>query len=849
MLRLPNIHFDRISFLLGFLAATLFWWFIARARPLLPILGEQIRRSIQAFRQRNLAGAEEYLRRETVRRAQRSHAAAALFALDEVLIEPHLMAPPAFQEPDEPPLSIPIAAQVLPYLPDWPELTANLGAPTLSLAQALENGCHIAVVGQPGSGKTVALAHLASLLAQRDPSAGKLQGVLPLLLHAMDLDPSLSEGQDPRQNLIKAVASQGNIVSQPQVTRFLKTTFAQPGRKPVLILDGLDELAPEPLSAVSRYLEALLAVQPDLQIVTSASAQYVDGLTRIGFIPLGMAAWSLQQRAAFTQRWGRLWTEQLLPDVRKHFNVLDTDPRLIERWLLSEVSCKSPFEWTLKVWAAYAGDLNGAGMSHLLDTYIARILPEATFHPALQEAAHQYIQYNTSGMDYDALEKLLTAFQPDQPLSVASDDASPIAEAVTETPKRKKRRLTKEVMTTQGERILDGLVRGGLLLDHTGSRLRFSSPVVLGYLASARLTNEETEAVVHDLKWDAGIQSLRFSAVCGGAGPWLAQILQNQTPPLFNRLLIAARWLSDAPPQAEWRTYLLRQMAALLQQETVPAGVRARFTAAFVTAREPSALKLFKQLLLSRSVVVRQNAVMGCAALGGPALADDFLAMLADSDAQVRKTACLALASLPGENALRTVVDILMQGDEEIRQTAAEALAQRPGEGQQVLQEAVAVDDLLARHAAVFGLMQVREDWARQLLEKVAVEDAQWIVRNAAAQALESFQQSNPFVPRPLPAPAESAWLLAFASKLGQGVRPDQPATSILLTALRSGTLEEQIGALSYLRTQADEGVIGVIYHVLYSNQAELQQQALTALWWILLSGVKIPNPTQFGLG
>lgn len=169
-MRFPDFQFDRVSFWLGFVAATLFWWILSTIRPMLPRLREQIRQAMQAFKQRNLAGAEEYLLRETLCRAQHMHLAASLFALDEIVITPRLVAPPPRVRPDSSDsTAVPIAAQVLPYLPDWPELTCPLGAPTITLAQAIQRGSPIAIIGQPGSGKTVALAHLAAQISRPAP--------------------------------------------------------------------------------------------------------------------------------------------------------------------------------------------------------------------------------------------------------------------------------------------------------------------------------------------------------------------------------------------------------------------------------------------------------------------------------------------------------------------------------------------------------------------------------------------------------------------------------------------------------------------------------------------------------
>ena len=101
MPRLPQI--DLLSFWLGFLVATLFWFLLSRMRPLLPAIRERFRLLIRSIRERNLQGANDYLRQETVRRAQRWHLANGLFALDDILLPPLLIAPPAPVDPDAAP--------------------------------------------------------------------------------------------------------------------------------------------------------------------------------------------------------------------------------------------------------------------------------------------------------------------------------------------------------------------------------------------------------------------------------------------------------------------------------------------------------------------------------------------------------------------------------------------------------------------------------------------------------------------------------------------------------------------------------------------------------------------------
>jgi HEAT repeat protein len=878
---MPRFPFtvDRLSFWLGFIAASLLWWLFLRIRPMFPQWREQIRQTISTISQRNLSGVEQYLRRETLRRAQRQHLAARLFSLDEVLIQPKLLVPPTGQDPTAAAPQLSIAGQYLPYLPDWPEIVAPLGAPTITPLQAIQTGRHLAFVGHAGSGRTVALAHLASQVARQDPTAGNYSSAVPLFAHALELDSTLLEGKDPLLNLIKVISGNASVVMQPQIPRFLQSVFLDKQRRVVLFLDGLDELAQTQLSEMLKFVSALIKKHPRLQVITTASAEYIDGLAKAHFYPLGIAAWNQSQRMALAKKWGELWTTQLVPEIKKQGPAVEIDTTLVQNWLMNEYAYASPLEWSLRLWGAYAGDLSGSSPMTILDAHLTRFLPKPSYIPALEELAHQMVLKTSASMGIAEMDHILSNFQVVMPTIPATGQAAPetdtpaaavtdaaadaismndedqLTEEANQSPEKKKpsKKDRRQKITSRGEEIVNALIDAGVLVEFANRQVRFASPVFLAFLAGMRTTPEEAAAMTRDLvkqlDWPIYPLVLQYNAACTENPEWIFTLLEGPVAPLFRNLLMAARWLRDAPANAGWRPHIMRVLVNLVQNETLPFGSRARVIAAFYLSGDPSTVKLLKQLLGSRSTTVRRAALLGCGALGAPQLISDILGMLADPEPSVRYTACLALAAIPSEAAFNAVVEILLSGDEEIRQASAEALAQIQPDGHKVLEEAITVEDLLTRRAAVYGLLQINEPWAQKALEKMAVEDGQWVVRNAAGQALDTLQQTTPLIPKSLPKPSESPWLITFASRLGMGLLPGQPATDVLLSVLKSGSVEEQIAALFYLREQADEGVIRSIYDLLYSGKEELQEPVLHALWWIAATGIKLPSPTQFGLG
>src|SRR5215211_8289916 len=156
---------DFLSFVIGFASGVLFTWLLSRVRPLLAQIREGVKERREVAQIRRTSGLEDNHRRIILRRAQGMHLASSLFSLDEILQEPRLIAPPARVEPGVVGIQEDIISQTLPYMPAWPELASIYRAPTIGIVEAIAGGSNIVITGAAGTGKTVALAHLASMAA------------------------------------------------------------------------------------------------------------------------------------------------------------------------------------------------------------------------------------------------------------------------------------------------------------------------------------------------------------------------------------------------------------------------------------------------------------------------------------------------------------------------------------------------------------------------------------------------------------------------------------------------------------------------------------------------------------
>lgn len=838
---------DPLSFFLGFIAASIFWLLVSRARPLWDEMRTGWAEQREAAQTRKTSSVEENHRRITLRRAQGMHLAAQLFALDEIIQEPLLIAPPPRVEPGSLSKFEDIISQTLPYLPTWPEIAAIYHAPTLTLSQALSGNSNIVIIGQPGVGKTVALAHLASLAANRSEKLEALKGVVPFLVHVADLKLPIIDPKDALTPLIEAASEHAPIFDLSRLPEFFKTTFKNGNA--LLLVDGFDEIPPESQQVITEYFKIVTQNYPKTRIVTSGAPEYLDGLIPSGFAPLALCAWSAQQNEKFMERWGQLWSQTIAMEAWAQSGPEQVDPLLLNVWLSADNANLSPLELTLKAWGAYAGDSLGPHVLEAIATHIRRIAPANTPLAALETLAMQAILNSQPVFDPRKAREWVKSFEvtDEKPESESAD--LPAAQETTEETKPKKGKKIEKVATpTSG--LLGKMAASGLLITYPNNKMRFAHLVFAGYLAGHALTNYNAEeTILNQPDWAGKYLAMRYFAANGDAGKLVQSMLEFSRLPMHRPLFAAARWLRDAPRNAPWRGKLFGTLAAIMQTEDIPLGLRGQAMAAFVFSNDPNTAILFRQFAASLSFELVRLAVLGSGAIRD-AKAVKVLENAMDAPSlSVRRAACMALVAIGTNDALESVAHTLLNGDEDIRRAAGEALANDPKEGHAMLRDGATLNDILLRRAVMYGLGRVKEAWAFETLQKTQVDDDQWVVRNAATEVLDAKASAASRAPRKLKAPSESPWLIEFAGKQGMGISPGVPATDILLQALKSGEAEYRLAALPYLKFTPNEGVITQLYNAMYKDDPELREAAYNTLWEIGASGAKLPHPSQYGFG
>ena len=148
--------------------------------------------------------------------------------------------------------------------------------------------------------------------------------------------------------------------------------------------------------------------------------------------------------------------------------------------------------------------------------------------------------------------------------------------------------------------------------------------------------------------------------------------------------------------------------------------------------------------------------------------------------------------------------------------------------------------NLLTRRASVFGLARIPEDWVDEIIQRVQLDDEQWVVRGAAAEVIDRRQNPPWKVQPPVKDVSELAWLQTFAQKEGTAVAPGRAALEMVRRALNQGSQEEKISALEAIVRVGGEELSLEIFQALSSNEAYLRDAAFEALWQLHAGGADI---------
>ena len=823
--KLPNL--DLLSFWLGFALATIFWLVILRISRLLP----RMRKSIAQNRQRKeleKTNSQEFgIRKFTLRQAQSSHLASAFFPLERTLIEPMLLALPenGIEESEE--QHSPKVFSILPYTPEVPELVADFPVREYSLSSVLITQPYICVSGQAGTGKTTALAAFASQLALNERTNTAV-GYLPLFLKYSEF---IHIEESPLACLVKYLLPNVKGLSRDSLEKII--THASTQGRLVVLVDGLDEFDRPNLETAVQWLHALQVELPESKIITTCNTYFTSGLESFGFNIFSLSAWGTEKRKTYLQRWQKAWAETLsgLPPEQIQQAKLRCERSAL--WLLQENKPFSPLELTLQVLLACSSATISPSSSHLYESYLTLVsggLLKPDGFKALARLAEQN-PYHTIEVD-QALSTLSS--NNDYVNNDLYEDRSDNGQGLK--PEITKNRFIKKPIAQE---ILDRLILNNFFLPIEDGRIQFCHLSFYSFLqADSNLNGSlpELQTVLQSSNHQIQYTFKSFSQFeLRKAIAWLDQ----DDHPLYRNLLIGSIWLKQTQPADPLRAEIFRRTALLLQDKSLPRSLKFRLLYPITQSKDPSIPSLLTIYRNHADAIIRQISAFGFGLLGDEKFVPILAELSRDSSIEVQQIACLSLGKIWSAAAQDALADVIFISDESTRAIACETLALHE-EGHQMLQEIIATDNYLARRAAISGLVMIDEPWVHEILEKLSVEDPQWIVRDTAIFALEHPSRFGGRTPEKLMPVLENPWTLLKAEEYHLELPSKHFPSELLFRILEKGTYSDQVIALKYLSVQPEQRLIEQLNALARQSDSMLRDEAINALFSLSKRGLDV---------
>lgn len=809
-------HFDLFSFWFGFALATIFWLVILRISRLLP----KMRKSMANNRERKAIERsftqEHEILKFMQRKAQTSHLASSLFPLSKILVEPKLL-PPSFSTLSDEELElIPTVYQVLPSMPETPEIFADLPSLKLDLLNVSKNNQYLSISGSLGSGKSTALAYLTNVLV----SSVNDSGPLPLLFDLRGIDQSLESALNA---VSAALAREMTGQSQDTLSRIIVAAESQ--KRLTFLLDGLDEFDQSAFEASVKWIKQLQSEFPLARIVVTCTPYYSGSLESTGFTLFALAPWGQNERRESLSLWKRSLQEyyKTLPQEQKVAGV-----ERIERvglWLSRNDHTLTTLEITLYYWLSFIGALDVSKPVSLYEAYLNYRLPEgfpAEFLPSLASIA------------FENSKKLISLQQITKLLESLN---APLIESASETTDSDQVPVESENQATSTG-LLESFLSSQIVKQISADTFTFIHPE---FCAKLRLKNVYASPV--DKLATLIVSPFNQASLTLAEPDYLPQdsfirLLNENDSPLFRNYLFSANWLTNATSISPMRGEILKRIASVLQNTQIPAPIRLRTIASISLAKDPSIASLCNYLKNSPDQVTRQICALGFGLLNDEKFVPTLKILADDSSSEVQSIACLSLGRIWTQSAQDALVDVIFSGQENTRRIGCEILALHAPDGHQMLKEITETDNYLAKKAAIYGLLMIKEEWVKPILEKMSVEDTQWVVRDAAGFALDKFSSTYQFTPAPLLPVLENPWTLSQAEQYGIQLPASGFPADLLEKILAQGEDRDRAIALRYLLTQPNARLNQWLLAQIKQPPSVLTEEVVNALYVLGRRGI-----------
>lgn len=748
---------------------------------------------------------------------QQYHTLGKLVNLTDILVEPHILIDIAERDYDlsERSARVLSTSRVIPRIHDMPEIYSAYNLESMRLAEFLNGEQHVALLGNPGMGKSTSMVALAMValglidfpivdeflpenLAELndkerealDEDYERMQKLILEQLRAMHLEELRKKyGKDVSEEEIE------HIHFQSADARSYLPIFVHLGSIHVdMGLYGIQVDPSEPLvrsvqENVSPLTARMSSVMLYEQLEQGNCLVLLDGYDDLSeserhriypwlknfmqqyghnrvVISGPATGYDALLSLNFTPAFVAPVTEEGMNELIK--NWLTTwyaregkdltggrEEQALVNKMLENNRNRPLLEITLKLWNTLIGNETSAGRRDWYAQYIAAHAPELEPTDAILREIAKVLLDRGAPLKLGQLTELAS--------SRAESDDTQLGNA---------------------DVFIRNLRDGGLLVNRGDGTYDYRHPLLTAYLAGENLIHDMEHRLPEVANNSAWFWALSFASAGLDMTPAVREKLSSEDDLLLNNLFSIVYWLPESDLKSQWRSEILKRLSAAYMAESQYDAIRERAVAGMIASRDPNVLYVLRQGIRHANPIIRKLACIGLGALGSSEVIRELRSMIVDDDADVQLAAAQALGAIRSDAALETMVQGLLEGNEFMRQAIAEAFAAIPGEGHAILQDAVQHDDMLVRRASIYGLARIPALWAMKGVYNTMMEDDQWYVRSAAQDIFTYANDPSRQGPKTYPALQELTWLNQWVDHHNIEVDEETVIEELLVRAL-----------------------------------------------------------------
>ena len=808
---LPKIYLDFSSFLAGaaIIALLIIFYFIFRKR--MKSFFTRTANGLINFRNSlSLSSDADYIK-VVYRFAQGLHISSDYYPLESILVPSKCIAPPPTIQPESKALDPSLIQQSFGYDPALPELSSEFFGPSFSLQEALSGNTNICLVGFPGTGKTTAIADCIISLAKGGDPDSEEEYKIPFYVKAHHILAQFP-GSDIPAIILAAIQSNKIFLTAPNFANYFTTTLN--AGSAVLFIDDVDLLSHSDTNRIANFINALCRQLPNLQVVVTASPTCMGNLIKAPLSIISIAPWGNTEKYQYLKKLSRQWPSQQIDapeDIADKVAIRNSMLVVSDRFL-------TPLEFTLKSLAVYAGDITGSSSLRSVESYLKRSLSSISKQAlrTLEAIALHALQQQKSSFSRKDINTWLSDVLIDDSNALTDDKIAPL------------------------NPVIQTALDLNILQKASADEYFFYYPTFGGYLAARALTRSSSNTVAQILDqpdWSIMHETMRFFSAFNDIQPYLG-IIQNDASLLKEKSIRASLWLANIKPNSSAELELLKILTREIQSNNNYM-IKGRLVVALSKSLNKDIKGIFQHLLKSPDLDTRRAAAIGSGLIQDLSAVPQLIQLLNDPF-PCSTTACYALGRIGSPRSLEAIAEGLLHGNELLRRASAESLAQNRSEGHPALREGISMEDLLVRYAVVHGLSLIPESWAIEIIDKMRIDEDEWVVRDLAQQLFEIYETGSPYIPKHQPPAHLTSWLDKFTLKHGLSKPDPENALDSLLIVLESGTVEQKQSAISYLGRSGEPEMIPHLLEYINSPDPDIKQLASLGIWYCAPPGYRL---------